>query len=222
MDESAVTELLAAATGGAAPELAQRLLMEAAGALGLSGGPADQEDDAAKMAAALQTLQAAVPRDPLEAMLAVQMAGCHAAAMRALRRAAECSDYPQIEALYARQAARLMQLFTRQLEALERRRGQQATARARDAETRDTRHNADAPAPSPHAPHPEPVEGCASGAPPSAQAQENGASQAAAPPSDTSFDRLRMRHAWAGGEAGHAATPRNGRPHPVDGASPPP
>jgi hypothetical protein len=218
MDQSAVSELLAAATGGAAPELSQRLLMEAAGALGLSGDPNRADENAMKIAAALQTLQAAAPRDPLEAMLAVQMAGCHAAAMRALRRAAECSDYPQIEALYARQAARLMTLFMRQTEALEKRRAQQAAAQsARDADMRDTRHDADAPSPSPHATHPEPVEGCSSGEAPPAQAREEGASAAAAPPGDTSFDRLRTRHVWAGDAADDGTAPRNGRRHPVNG-----
>ena len=63
------------------------------------------------------------PRDALEAMLAEQMAAVHAAAMRALERAATCSEeHPQIEALYLRQAARLLHLFTRQMQALDKRR----------------------------------------------------------------------------------------------------
>jgi len=122
MDETAVTALLAAAMPGCAPELARRLMLDVTDTLGLSGDPADAEDDAAKAAAALQTMAAAAPRDPLEAMLAAQMAACHGAAMRAMKRAAECSEYPQIEALYGRQAARLMRLFMRQMEALARRR----------------------------------------------------------------------------------------------------
>jgi hypothetical protein len=226
MNQSTESKLLAAATGGAAPELAQRLLLEVTGTLGLSFDPADEADDAAKAAAALQMMQAAAPRDPLEAMLAAQMTAVHGAAMRALRRAAECgAEYPQIEALYARQAARLTNLFMRQMEALERRRGRDVGQPARDAVTRDTRHGVDAPSPtsSPHAPHPEPVEGCASGEPPSVQAQKQGASAAAAPPGNTSFDRLRMRHAWAGDEAGHGGTaPRNGQRHPVNGTALPP
>ncbi len=64
---------------------------------------------------------ALAPRDPLEGMLVAQMAAVHAAAMRCLGRAAECSDHPQIEALYLRTAARLMNLFVRQTEALDRR-----------------------------------------------------------------------------------------------------
>jgi hypothetical protein len=81
------------------------------------------------------------PRDELEAMLAEQMAAVHAAAMRALERAAECTkDHPQIEALYLRQAARLLHLFTRQTEALDRRRaaaGDRAERRAREAYLRE-------------------------------------------------------------------------------------
>jgi hypothetical protein len=69
-----------------------------------------------------EPLAALAPRDALEAMLAEQMAAVHAAAMRALERAAECKETPQIEALYLRQAARLLHLFTRQLEARDKRR----------------------------------------------------------------------------------------------------
>lgn len=65
---------------------------------------------------------AAAPHDETGAMLAQQMAAVHAAAMRALERAADCTAHPQVEALYLRQAARLMHLFTRQMEARDRRR----------------------------------------------------------------------------------------------------
>ena len=74
---------------------------------------------AAEPAAALL---AGGPGDALEAMLAEQMAAVHEAAGRAMKRAADCADQPQIEALYLRQAARLMHLFVRQAEALDRRR----------------------------------------------------------------------------------------------------
>jgi hypothetical protein len=85
-------------------------------------GGADLRDGAAELLAAL------APRDALEAMLASQMAAAHAAAVRAFERAAECAEHPQIEALYMRQAARLMHLFVRQMEALDKRR---AAAEAR-------------------------------------------------------------------------------------------
>ena len=75
------------------------------------------------------------PRDALEAMLEEQMAAVHAAAMRALERAAACSEeHPQIEALYLRAAARLLNLFTRQTEALDKRR-----ATAEDRAKREAR-----------------------------------------------------------------------------------
>ena len=71
--------------------------------------------EAAELPAAL------APRDALEAMLTAQMAAAHEAALRAMERAAECAEHPQIEALYLRQATRLLHLFVRQTEALDRR-----------------------------------------------------------------------------------------------------
>ena len=63
------------------------------------------------------------PGDALEAMLVVQMAAVHEAAMRCLSRAAEmAAEHPEIEARYLREAARLLNLFQRQSDALDRRR----------------------------------------------------------------------------------------------------
>ena len=93
------------------------------------------EDERIAEAAAL--LAGAKPADALEAMLAQQMAAVHDAALRSLKRAAECREQPQIEALYLRKAARLMNLFVRQAEALDRRRaaaGKRAEAVALEAE----------------------------------------------------------------------------------------
>ena len=87
----------------------------------------DIDDETAPEAAAL--LAGAEPADALESMLVKQMAAVHDAALRAVARAAECQDNPQVEALYLRQAARLMHLFVRQAEALDRRR---AAAEDRD------------------------------------------------------------------------------------------
>lgn len=102
---------LKAATGGAAPHHAMQLIAEIVGA---AAGEAHAQ-------AAVEAAMALAPRDPLEGMLVAQMAAVHAAAMRALRRAAECTDWPQIEARYLREAARLLHLFVRQAEALDRR-----------------------------------------------------------------------------------------------------
>ena len=130
MNDTETAALLAAATGGCAPALSQRLMLDVTDTLGLSGEPEHEADEAMRAAAALQMMAAAAPRDALEAMLAAQMAAAHGAAMRAMRRAAECTNYPRIEALYARQAARLMGLFMRQMETLERRRAAAARAEA--------------------------------------------------------------------------------------------
>lgn len=73
--------------------------------------------------AAAAFLAEARPGDALEAMLVAQMAAVDEAAQRCLARAEECSaEHPQIEALYLRQAARLLHLFQRQADALDRRR----------------------------------------------------------------------------------------------------
>ena len=107
MDDSAASEVLTAAAGGAAPELARRLMLQASGA--------------------------DMPDDPLSAMLAVQAAAVHEAALRALRRAGESTDKPEAEALYARLGARLLHLFQRQAKTLAQRR-ETARLEARAAE----------------------------------------------------------------------------------------
>ena len=146
--DDAAARLLAAATGGCAPALAHRLMLEVTDTLGLSGKETAEADDAGRIAAALQAMAAAAPRDALEAMLAAQMAAAHGAAMRAMKRAAECTDYPHIEALYARQAARLMGLYMRQTEALERRR-EKAEKRAAEEARQTTKDSASPPSPTP-------------------------------------------------------------------------
>jgi len=73
--------------------------------------------------AAAAFLIEARPGDALEAMLVAQMAAVHEAAMRCLSRAAEvAAEHPEIEARYLREAARLLNLFQRQSDALDRRR----------------------------------------------------------------------------------------------------
>ena len=113
-DHATIAANLRLATGGAAPTHGLRLMAELAEATGPNGA-AEEGDEAgeARVVAAIEAAMALAPRDPLEGMLVTQMAAVHAAAMRCLRRAAECGEYPQIEALYLRTAARLLNLFTR-------------------------------------------------------------------------------------------------------------
>lgn len=125
---STIAGNLSAATGGAAPHQAWRLMRELAGAAapgGAEGAAAAEADGdeagAARIVGALEAAIALAPRDPLEGMLVAQMAAVHAAAMRCLCRAAECAEHPQIEASYLRLASRLLHLFVRQAEALDRR-----------------------------------------------------------------------------------------------------
>ena len=105
--DPAASDALAAAGGGAAPELARRLMLQAAGA--------DLEDD------------------PLSAMLAVQAAAVHEAALGLLRRAGDCADESGTGAVCTRQAARLLHLFVRQAKTLAARR-ENAQLEARAAE----------------------------------------------------------------------------------------
>jgi len=62
------------------------------------------------------------PRDALEGMLAVQMAGVHTVAMQCLGRTKDAFVIDQIECLI-NQSAKLMRVFTAQMEALQRYRG---------------------------------------------------------------------------------------------------
>ena len=121
-DLADVAGKLRQATGGAAPTHALGMLCELADAAGPGGGPDEPNADGeARVIAALEAAMALAPRDPLEGMLVAQMAAVNAAAMRCLRRAAECAEYPKIEALYLREAARMLHLFQRQSETLDRR-----------------------------------------------------------------------------------------------------
>ena len=120
-DFSAVAGTLKAATGGAAPHHALQLMRDLADAAGPGPEGGDGKAGEARVVAAIEAAMALAPRDPLEAMLIAQMTAVNAAAMRALGRAAECTEHPKIETLYLREAARLMHLFVRQAEALDRR-----------------------------------------------------------------------------------------------------
>src|SRR6266576_4665660 len=67
------------------------------------------------------------PRDELEAMLASQMITAHVAAMDASRRALHVEQSASGRAAYLSLAAKLMRLFTEQMDALSRHRGKVTT-----------------------------------------------------------------------------------------------
>jgi hypothetical protein len=95
-----------------------------------------------RSAAAAAFRAEARPGDKLEAMLVEQMAAVHDAAMRCLSRAAEvAAEHPEIEARYLREATRLLNLFQRQSDALDRRRiTAEDRADARDRTARVEEH----------------------------------------------------------------------------------
>jgi hypothetical protein len=105
---------VAQALGVDDPWLIDMLMTQAANCL--PGAPAK----AASVAVA--AVQSVGPRDGIEAMLAVQMAATHAAAMRMLQRAA--LDQPNIEVYdsIVNRATKLLRTYTMQVEALKRHR----------------------------------------------------------------------------------------------------
>jgi hypothetical protein len=103
---------LAKALGVDDPWLMDALLSQAANCM--PGAPARASS------VAVAAVQSVGPRDGVEAMLAVQMAATHAAAMRMLHRAA--LDQPSLEVYdsVVNRAAKLLRTYTMQVEALKR------------------------------------------------------------------------------------------------------
>jgi len=110
----------AAKTGASDARLAHRLLTQLAESLWLPEGLSDEEklDRIQAAAAALEGLR---PRDVLEGMLAAQMVATHSAAMDCLRRAG--SPDPGQRSENMRHAGRLLGLYAKQVEVLNRNRG---------------------------------------------------------------------------------------------------
>lgn len=77
----------------------------------------------ARVVRAVQLLESLAPSDGAEAMLAMQMVGTHSAAMECLRRAMLPDQMHHATNDYLREAQKMMGLYTRQLEALNRNRG---------------------------------------------------------------------------------------------------
>lgn len=113
----------AALTGARDPLLAERLLTQVAESLWLPEEAGDAER-VERIRAAAAALEGLAPRDELEGMLAAQMVATHAAAMESLRRAIIPIQDGAIRADELRQAARLLALYAKQVEALNRNRGQ--------------------------------------------------------------------------------------------------
>ncbi len=86
------------------------------------------KDERLHTLAAMAAMRAIGPRDGLEGMLAAQMVCAHGVAIDFTRRAMRDGQYMENRTAYMRQAGKLMTLFARQIETLDRRRGQRAAS----------------------------------------------------------------------------------------------
>jgi len=113
---------VAQATGTEDAALGGRLIAQAAHAL---WAPADQSEAErrAGVQAAVAALKGLAPRDALEGLLATQMVAVHNTAMECLRRAQAEGQTGDGRDRSLRQAVRLADLYARQAETLDRRRG---------------------------------------------------------------------------------------------------
>ncbi len=104
------------------PALSAKLLREAL----LNLYPLDgqsEADQARRVEATVAALAGIDARDPQESMLAAQMVATHDTAMQCLARAARPGQSAQVREAATRQAVRLMSLYGRQIDALDRHRG---------------------------------------------------------------------------------------------------
>ena len=110
------------ATGTNDPELAQRLLNQIYETLWL---PAElsEEERFRRVRAAIAALRGIKPQDEIEGMLATQMVATHSAAMECLRLSMIQKQPFEVRNNNLRHAAKLMSIFTKQLETLNRNRG---------------------------------------------------------------------------------------------------
>jgi hypothetical protein len=118
VDASDATE----ATGTDDPELSQRLLNQIYETLWM---PADlsEEERVRRVRAAIAAMRGIKPQDEVEGMLATQMVATHAAAMECLRRSMIQEQTFVGRESSLRHAAKLLSIFAKQLETLNRNRG---------------------------------------------------------------------------------------------------
>ncbi len=102
--------------------LAQRLINQVYESLWLPDGLSDHEKSE-RLQAAVTILRGIKPEGELEGMLATQMVATHTAAMECLRRSMILEQSIQGRESNLRHAAKLLSVFAKQLEALNRNRG---------------------------------------------------------------------------------------------------
>lgn len=116
------SDAIVEATGTNDPELAQRLVNQVYETLWLPAELSDEER-LQHIRAAIAALRGIKPRDEVEGMLATQMVATHAAAMECLRRSMIQEQKFKGRDNNLRHAAKLLSIFAKQLETLNRNRG---------------------------------------------------------------------------------------------------
>lgn len=112
-------ERIGSATGTSEKELQDRLLNQVLAGVWVRNG---HSEDGALMAT-LTALEALAPTDAAEGMLATQMVATHEAAMECLHRAMISEQTFEGRDVNLKHAEKLMQIYARQLEVLDKRKG---------------------------------------------------------------------------------------------------
>ncbi len=115
-------EAIAEATGTNDPELSQQLINQVYKTLWMPAELSDEER-LQQIRAAIAALRGIKPQDEVEGMLATQMVATHAAAMECLRRSMIQQLSFKDRDNNLRHAAKLLSIFAKQLETLNRNRG---------------------------------------------------------------------------------------------------
>ncbi|MEI6723754.1 MAG: hypothetical protein WCO67_23580 [Betaproteobacteria bacterium] len=111
------------ATGTENRALGIQLVRQAIGSISVHPGMSDQEHQAA-IKAVVAALKGVAPADGMESMLAVQLVATHNAAMDCLRRAQLDGQSFEGRDLNLKHATKLLAAYARQVEAIDRHRGQ--------------------------------------------------------------------------------------------------
>jgi hypothetical protein len=122
VNAGAIPDPFHAATGTASPGLQRRIVVQVCEALWM---PKDltAEERSARIGEALALLQGINPQDETEGMLAAQMVATHHAAIDCLRRAMIPQQNLSARDVNLKHAAKLLAIYTRQLEVLDKHRG---------------------------------------------------------------------------------------------------
>ncbi len=116
------SDTIVEATGTDDPELAQRLINQVYETLWLPAELSDEER-LQRIQSAIAAMRGINPQDEVEGMLATQMVATHAAAMDCLRRSIIQEQTFEGRDNNLRHAAKLLSIFAKQLETLNRNRG---------------------------------------------------------------------------------------------------